>query len=1361
MPDPPRRPSRRAAHTICHRLSILAGLLAAAPSPAAMVGTDLPYQTYRDFAENKGVFRPGTRDISLYDKAGAPYAVLDRAPMIDFSMADTSGIATLVAPQYVVSVKHNAGYTGVTFGYRGDTRYTLVNRNNHRWEDFHSPRLDKLVTEVAPIAMTDAGDAADTYKDRSRFPVFYRLGSGVQRVKDRAGARTLIAGGYAYLTGGTVGSPEDSYWFLRALPGATYSPGQGPMASYGGPGDSGSPLFAWDARRGKWTLVAVLTGWSGEGATLNAFNVIPVPDVVAAMADRTDAPVVTRAHDGPIRWTYDSATGIGALRQADASFAMHGRFGPNQAAALDHGKDLVLRGGGIIMLENTVDQGAGALAFEGRYTVSPTHAQTWRGGGITVHAGAFVDWQVNGVAGDSLHKLGAGTLRINATGVNPGTLNLGDGTVILAQRAGADGRVQAFAGARIVSGRPTLVLADSRQIDPDNVKWGFRGGTLDVNGNDLAFHRLDAADAGAVLANSGAPATLNLAFAPGPGATALWHGHFTGNLNIANSAGTGSHFAIDGGIDTTGAFTQDHGLLYLQGHPVIHATSTAAVADKLKALGDASLPTRPVSFAQPDWETRHFRMASLALRDARLHLGRNAVLATDIHADHSFITLGSTSLYIDLNDGTDTKTTPTAGESRAATDADRSRFAGAVTLANRSTLHIEEYFNGGIDSTDSDTHISSAYVLLERPSVFTNSLLNLKNDASVTSRAGLDSDGQVRVGANAILSMRAAADPAYAGTTYSAASWLLDGRDASLETGPGTRLVGNILSDHAAQIHLGSGDSVGPTAPRTAYPGNIDAPATALYAGSVNAARASMRMHDKAHWIITGDSTLKQLQASKALLSFDDMDRTRNEFMAQAQSASALVGNPALAATLQPAYALTADTVAASDSTFAFRVDPYSGDHDRLTVATALSGSGNTLRITAFGDRAVTAAPLARETLLLNAPSSAPADLFQLEQLSANSAATDGNPWLGGLAVSHDAGQRQWWFISMRNDAPWQLTRDRQFDALHLPTGGRVELSQPQADWTPRTLQTDTLTASGVHFSLTARPQTGESDSIRIATLARGGDNSLDLTLLVQNPVPDSGNGSLLLASAPPTTADGYFKAGSITQGLTVYVPNVEIVSTDARKTWQLAYRKVGGDVIAPPAPPAGSGDTPVDATPPVVDTTPPVVDTTPPVVDTTPPVIDTTPPVVDTTPPVVDTTPPVVDTRPPVVDTTPPVVDTTPPVVDTTPPVVDTRPPVVDTTPPVVDTTPPVVDTTPPVVDTTPPVVDTTPPLVDTTPPVVDTTPPAVDTTPPVVDTTPPVVDTTPPVADTTPPAVDAPPPVVDTTPPVAGTTPPAIDTP
>ncbi|MCV4770990.1 hypothetical protein OFC10_33660, partial [Escherichia coli] len=82
------------------------------------------------------------------------------------------------------------------------------------------------------------------------------------------------------------------------------------------------------------------------------------------------------------------------------------------------------------------------------------------------------------------------------TGVNPGSLSVGDGTVILAQRADDNGLSQAFSSVSIVSGRPTLVLNDDKQINPDNIKWGYHGGKLDINGNSLTFHKLNGADDG-------------------------------------------------------------------------------------------------------------------------------------------------------------------------------------------------------------------------------------------------------------------------------------------------------------------------------------------------------------------------------------------------------------------------------------------------------------------------------------------------------------------------------------------------------------------------------------------------------------------------------------------------------------------------------------------------------------------------------------------------------------------------------------------------------------------------------------------------------------------------------------------------
>lgn len=886
--------------------SIVAAALGATPLHASVVGTDLPYQTYRDFGENKGAFRPGAEDIPLYDKAGEPYARLNRAPMIDFGSVDRSGIATLVSPGHVISVKHNGGYQRVIFGNGDDTAYSIVNRNEHARLDFHAPRLDKIVTEAAPLDMTSAG-RLPIYKDQSRFPVFYRVGAGHQYLRDRNGKTTDLSRAYAYRTGGTVGSPEFSFWTFLSHSGDLYDPAQGPMASYGVPGDSGSPLFAWDARDGKWVVLGVLSGYTEVTGITTHHTVIPLEDILAVMQRHVAAPVITAPTGGDILWTHDKATGASTLTQGPASWDVRGRLDAAGPAALDNGQDVTFQGGGTIVLAQPVDQGAGALTFDGDYTVKPADAQTWRGGGILVNAGHTVDWQVNGVQADSLHKLGAGTLRIAATGANPGTLNVGDGTVILAQQADAAGNKQAFSAARIVSGRPTLVLTDGRQIDPDNISWGYRGGKLDINGNDLAFHQLNGADDGAILTNSGPLATVNLDFnRPGvTDAATMWHGHFTGNINITNTATENArhNFAIDGGIDSTGTVTQRNGLLYLQGHPVTHAASTVAIANKLKATGDDSVLTQPVSFTQPDWETRHFRMASLELKDAGLHLGRNAVLATDIRADRSSVTLGSSFLYIDLNDGNGVKAKPTAGESKAGADADRSRFTGQVTLANHSMLHIAEHFNGGIDSTDSETHISSTHTVLDRPSRFTGSLVRLRDNARVTSHAGIISDGEVQVENDAALSMLAAAAPDAPWTAYSAASWSLNGRNSRLDTGSRTRLVGDILSGQAAHVSLGGSEPAGREGPRAAYIGDIAAPASDV----------TMR---NLFWQVKSASSAKSLQLDRAQLNLADGSGFKS---------------------------VSVDSLALDDSLVFMTTDGQSAD--RITVRQSLTGRNNGLHV--------------------------------------------------------------------------------------------------------------------------------------------------------------------------------------------------------------------------------------------------------------------------------------------------------------------------------------------------------------------------------------------------------------------------------
>ncbi|MCZ8781103.1 ESPR-type extended signal peptide-containing protein [Escherichia albertii] len=148
---------------------------------ASVVRGDIPYQTYRDFAENKGQFRAGATNIPIFNQNGDLIGTLDKAPVIDFSSVNVGsnpGVATLVNPQYVVSVKHNRGYQSVSFG-DAQNYYHIVDRNNQSDRDFHAPRLNKLVTEVAPVEMTHSGMVSGAYQDQLRYAAFYRMGSGI------------------------------------------------------------------------------------------------------------------------------------------------------------------------------------------------------------------------------------------------------------------------------------------------------------------------------------------------------------------------------------------------------------------------------------------------------------------------------------------------------------------------------------------------------------------------------------------------------------------------------------------------------------------------------------------------------------------------------------------------------------------------------------------------------------------------------------------------------------------------------------------------------------------------------------------------------------------------------------------------------------------------------------------------------------------------------------------------------------------------------------------------------------------------------------------------------------------------------
>lgn len=536
------------------KLNFIALTVAYALAPyteAALVRDDVDYQIFRDFAENKGRFSVGATNVEVRDKKNNNLgSVLPKdIPMIDFSVVDVNKrIGTLVDPQYIVSVKHahqymNDFYFGHYNGHRDvsddENKYSVVTQNNvnpnegwhvnKRLDDYNMPRLNKFVTEVAPTTPTLAGDDLETYKDKEKYLSFVRVGAGTQFVYEKGADYVennthnsdikLLTDAYRYAIGGTPykGINIDPSQSKKGLIGFGDSRkdhvinsktllSQDPLTNYGVLGDSGSPLFAFDKQQNKWVFIGPYTYWAGYGKkSWQEWNIYK-KDFADSIKKRDNAETVPFS-TSEYRWTTGNSSQI-TNNQKTISVKL-----PNSEEKLvnyqqkekeNTGQNVIFEGNGnsknTLVLENNINQGAGGLFFKGNYEVKgKTDDITWVGGGIDVAEGKEVVWKVRNPEKDHLAKIGKGKLIVEGKGDNKGSLKVGDGTVVLKQQT-TKGQ-HAFASVGIVSGRSTVVLNDDKQVDPNSIYFGFRGGRLDLNGNSLTFDHIRNIDDGARIVN--------------------------------------------------------------------------------------------------------------------------------------------------------------------------------------------------------------------------------------------------------------------------------------------------------------------------------------------------------------------------------------------------------------------------------------------------------------------------------------------------------------------------------------------------------------------------------------------------------------------------------------------------------------------------------------------------------------------------------------------------------------------------------------------------------------------------------------------------------------------------------------------
>ena len=646
----------------------IAAFVALNLSPMAFAGqvySGVDYQYFRDFAENKGKFTPGAQNIEVVNKKGESIGtMMQNAPMIDFSVVSRNGVAALVGDQYIVSVAHNVGYSGVDFGMEGSNPdqhrfgYNIVKRNNYKNDsthpymtDYHNPRLTKFVTEAAPIEMV-SNMQGNTYGDLGKYPMRVRIGSGRQVVRDAQDKDTEVSGAYHYRTAGNTFMQGWANNGEVSLSGDVRYPNQyGPLPISGSGGDSGSPMFIYDKTAGKWLLNGVLrSGHPYEGkentyqiARKNYLDEIIARDLVTVFEPTVASYDWTADDNGKGKLTKGGSGGIDtplanyslASSGSDEAF---GYAGPNPyMPAQHHGKNIYFGNleNGTVTLKNNIDQGAGGLTFEGDFVVQPTTDETWKGAGVSVSEGSTVTWKIKNPAGDRLSKIGQGTLLVNGKGENLGDISVGDGLVVLNQQADEQNKKQAFNQLGIVSGRPTVKLESDDQVNPNNIYFGFRGGRLDLNGNALTFNRIQNTDEGAQIVNHNKDKEANVTILGNAKidnekdineskATAFngWFGEtnaalHNGRLNLNyQPTHADSVFLLSGGTNLNGDITQENGTLVFSGRPTPHAYNHL---NKPALIGR----TQGEVVQDDDWLSRTFKADNFIINGGSAVVSRN------------------------------------------------------------------------------------------------------------------------------------------------------------------------------------------------------------------------------------------------------------------------------------------------------------------------------------------------------------------------------------------------------------------------------------------------------------------------------------------------------------------------------------------------------------------------------------------------------------------------------------------------------------------------------------------------------------------------------------------------------------------
>ncbi|EMT3434014.1 TPA: adhesion and penetration autotransporter App [Neisseria gonorrhoeae] len=837
------------------------------------------YQYYRDFAENKGKFAVGAKDIEVYNKKGELVGKsMTKAPMIDFSVVSRNGVAALAGDQYIVSVAHNGGYNNVDFGAEGSNpdqhrfSYQIVKRNNYKagtnghpyGGDYHMPRLHKFVTDAEPVEMTSYMDGWK-YADLNKYPDRVRIGAGRQYWRsdeDEPNNRESsyhIASAYSWLVGGNTFAQNGSGGGTVNLGSEKikHSP-YGFLPTGGSFGDSGSPMFIYDAQKQKWLINGVLQTGNPYIGKSNGFQLVRKDWFYDEIFAGDTHSVFYEPHQNGKYFFNDNNNGAGKIDAKHKHYSLpyrlktrtvqlfnvslsetarepvyHAAGGVNSyRPRLNNGENIsfIDKGKGELILTSNINQGAGGLYFEGNFTVSPKNNETWQGAGVHISDGSTVTWKVNGVANDRLSKIGKGTLLVQAKGENQGSVSVGDGKVILDQQADDQGKKQAFSEIGLVSGRGTVQLNADNQFNPDKLYFGFRGGRLDLNGHSLSFHRIQNTDEGAMIVNHNQDKESTVTITGNKDITTTgnnnnldskkeiayngWFGEkdatkTNGRLNLNYQPEEADRtLLLSGGTNLNGNITQTNGKLFFSGRPTPHAYNHLGSGwSKMEGIPQGEIVW------DNDWIDRTFKAENFHIQGGQAVVSRNvAKVEGDWHlsnhaqavfgvAPHQSHTICTRSDWTGLTSCTE----KTITDDKVIASLSKTDIRGNVSLADHAHLNLTGLatLNGNL-SAGGDTH----YTVTRNATQ--NGNLNLVGNAQATfNQATLNGNTSASDNASFNLSNNAVqngsltlSDNAKANVSHSALNGNVSLADKAVFHFENSRFTGKISGGKDTALHL-------------------------------------------------------------------------------------------------------------------------------------------------------------------------------------------------------------------------------------------------------------------------------------------------------------------------------------------------------------------------------------------------------------------------------------------------------------------------------------------------------------------------------------------------------------------------------